>query len=92
LRRTHRDAKLITGYQFGRFEMSRARQLRENMRAYRARMRAQGLRPVQLWVPDTRSPEAAAELRRQSLALAEDPAEREVLEFIEAARDDEGWS
>ncbi|WP_419757805.1 antitoxin MazE family protein [Acidisoma sp.] len=29
----------------------------ERMASYRARMRADGLRPVQLWVPDTRAPE-----------------------------------
>jgi hypothetical protein len=62
------------------------------MRAYRQRMRAQGLRPVQLWVPDTRSPEIAAELRRQSLALVGDPAEREILQWIEEAADHEGWA
>jgi Protein of unknown function (DUF3018) len=61
------------------------------MKAYRRRMREQGLRPVQLWVPDTRSPEVAAELRRQSLALAGDPAEREILDWIEEVTDTEGW-
>ena len=70
----------------------RARQTRENMRAYRQRMRAQGLRPVQLWVPDTRSSEIAAELRRQSCALADDPAEREILSWIEEAADADEWS
>ena len=34
---------------------------------YRERMRAAGLRPVQFWVPDTRSPEFVAEGRRQCL-------------------------
>lgn len=41
------------------------------MRDYRARLRAQGLRPVQLWIPDTRTPEFTAEARRQSLIAAE---------------------
>ena len=35
----------------------------------RDRMRAQGLRPVQIWVPDTRSPHFLEECRRQSLLI-----------------------
>ena len=33
-------------------------------------MRAAGMRPVQIWVPDTRSSDFAAEARRQSLSAA----------------------
>lgn len=62
------------------------------MRAYRSRMREQGLRPVQLWVPDTRLPSIVAEWRRQSLSLANDPAEREVLDWIDELSDTDGWS
>ena len=29
---------------------------RKKVSAHRARLRAQGLRPIQIWVPDTRSP------------------------------------
>ena len=36
---------------------------------HRVRLREQGLRPVQIWVPDTRAPEFAKEAHRQS-ALA----------------------
>ena len=36
----------------------------------RQALRAAGLRPVQIWVPDTRSPNFAAECRRQSLLVA----------------------
>jgi Protein of unknown function (DUF3018) len=32
---------------------------------YRENLRRLGLRPVQIWVPDTRSPAFAAEARRQ---------------------------
>lgn len=42
----------------------------KKMRDYRARLRAQGLRPIQMWVPDTRTPEFAAEARRQSSIAA----------------------
>jgi len=55
------------------------------MKQYRERLRAAGLRPIQLWVPDTRAPGFAAECRRQSAALARDPAEAEAAAFIEAA-------
>lgn len=55
------------------------------MKQYRDRLRAAGLRPIQLWVPDTRAPGFAAECRRQSVALAHDRAERDAATFIEAA-------
>ncbi len=38
---------------------------RQKVRAHRERLRAQGLRPLQVWVPDTRSPKFAAEAARQ---------------------------
>jgi len=39
---------------------------------------------IQIWVPDTRSPEFLAEARRQSLAVAESPGEKEDQEFVDA--------
>ena len=42
----------------------------EKVRRHRARLRQQGLRPVQIWVTDTRAPGFAEEARRQSLAIA----------------------
>ena len=45
----------------------RAKSSREKVRAYRERMRAKGLRLVQMWVPDTRTPDFGAEAHRQSL-------------------------
>jgi hypothetical protein len=59
---------------------------------HRERMRAAGLRPVQFWVPDTRSPEFAARVRKQCLSLKGDPVEAEILCFTEeAASQIEGW-
>ncbi len=55
------------------------------MKRYRDRLRAAGLRPIQLWVPDTRAPGFAAECWRQSAALAHDRAEIDAAAFIEAA-------
>jgi hypothetical protein len=57
---------------------------RAKVRAHRARLRAQGLRPIQIWVPDTRSPEFAAEARRQSLRLARSRHEADDQAFIDA--------
>ena len=42
----------------------------EKVRRHRARLREEGLRPLQVWVPDTRTPGFAEEARRQSLAVA----------------------
>jgi hypothetical protein len=54
------------------------------MRAYRDRLRAQGLRPIQVWVPDMTHPGFKAALRRQIRQL--DAAEEaDALSFIAAA-------
>jgi hypothetical protein len=52
-------------------------------------LRSAGLRPVQIWVPDTRQPGFAADCRRQSLAVAAaDAADRDLAVFLDAALDD----
>ena len=48
----------------------------ERVRKHRAALRAAGLRPVQIWVPDTRRRGFAAECRRQSLSLRDYPIGR----------------
>ena len=58
---------------------------------HRAGLRASGLRPVQIWVPDTRSSDFANECRRQSLALLGDAQETETLNWLEASADTTGW-
>lgn len=63
--------------------------IRRNMDAYRARLRAQGLRPKTIWVPDTRLASFADQIRRDSLSVRELPSEREALDWIENAIDDE---
>jgi hypothetical protein len=57
---------------------------REKVRNYRERMRARGLRPVQIWVPDTRTVNFAEAAHCQSLAVAKSPLEREDQAFIDA--------
>jgi hypothetical protein len=60
----------------------------DKMRDYRTRLRAAGLRPVQIWVPDTRSPQLAKEARRQSrLASSKKASEQKVAAFIDAVAD-----
>ncbi len=59
---------------------------------HREGLRARGLRPVQIWVPDTKRSGFAEECRRQSLALANEPAEKDVLDWIESVSDFEGWT
>ena len=59
----------------------------------RERMRAAGLRPVQFWVPDTRLPGFAAEVRMQCLAIKGDRHEAETIGFDEeAAGQMKGWA
>jgi len=60
---------------------------REKVGEYRARMRARGFRPIQIWVPDVRSPALRAEARRQSLAAAGSAHARDDQEFIDAVSD-----
>jgi len=66
---------------------SRLKTNREKVAAHRAKLRAQGLRPIQIWVPDVRSPEFAAEARRQSRLLARDPRDKDDQDFVESLID-----
>lgn len=56
----------------------------ERVRAYRERLRAQGLRPVQIWVPDVRSPQFLEQAHLQSAAVAASPREADDQAFIDA--------
>jgi hypothetical protein len=57
---------------------------RDKVRAHRARLRRRGLRPIQLWVPDVRSPKFARDAHRQSLLVGRDSHEREEQAFVDA--------
>jgi len=57
------------------------------VRAHRDRLRAQGLRPVQLWVPDVRAPGFAHQAHEQSAAVAAGDAETDDQAFIDALGD-----
>ena len=47
---------------------------RDKVRAHRKRLRARGLRPIQVWVPDTRTAAFKVEAHRQSQVVATKPA------------------
>ena len=57
---------------------------RQKVQAHRERLRAQGLRPIQIWVPDTRSPRFAAQASRQSRLVASSRHASEDQAFIDA--------
>lgn len=58
------------------------------VRKHRARMRAQGLRPVQFWVPDVRSKAFAEEAHRQSLLIAQSEYEKDDQAFVDSLWDE----
>ena len=64
-----------------------AQGLLHKVRAHRARLRAQGLRPIQIWVPDVRAPSFRAQAHRQSLAVARSAHAGEDQAFIDAVSD-----
>ena len=64
--------------------MATVKPSRDKVRRHRERLRQQGLRPVQIWVPDTRSPAFAEEARRQSAAVATSEHAMEDQTFVDA--------
>lgn len=60
---------------------------REKVRAHRKRLRQLGMRPIQIWVPDMRSPAFVTEAHRQSLAVAKSPYAKADQDFISAVSD-----
>ncbi|MBM3552307.1 MAG: DUF3018 family protein [Alphaproteobacteria bacterium] len=57
----------------------------EKVRAHRDRLREQGLRPIQIWVPDMRAPGFRGEAHRQSLAVAASARAADDQAFVDAA-------
>ena len=60
---------------------------RVKVREHRERLRLQGLRPIQIWVPDVRSPVFRAEAHRQSVAASASAGAREDQAFVDAISD-----
>ena len=67
--------------------LSSASSSRDKVRAHRERLRAQGLRPIQIWVPDVRTSAFKTEAHRQSAAVARSPHAQEDQAFIDAVSD-----
>ncbi|MGB5618021.1 MAG: antitoxin MazE family protein [Desulfobacterales bacterium] len=63
----------------------------QKMRQYRERLKASGLRPIQLWVPDVRSQKIINEVRKQSVRVSSDSKEPDIMKFVESVMDHEGW-
>jgi len=60
------------------------RNSRDKVRTYRQRMRVRGLRPIQIWVPDTRTSAFREEAHSQSLAVSRSRLEQDDQAFVEA--------
>lgn len=67
--------------------------VKDRVQKHRNALRMAGLRPVQLWVPDTRRPDFDAECRRQSMLVAKaDKADSTLHTLMDDALEDiEGW-
>jgi len=57
---------------------------RDKVRAHRERLRRRGLRPIQIWVSDVRSPRFLKEAHQQSLLVAAAAGERDDQAFVDA--------
>jgi hypothetical protein len=59
----------------------------ERVEKHRRALRAAGLRPIQIWVPDVRSKTFAVQARKQSIAIARSAHEQDDIAFIESIAD-----
>lgn len=62
------------------------------MAARRERLRAQGLRPVQHWVPDLRDPKVLAEIRSEGARMSQHPENNGIDTWLDKVRDPADWS
>ncbi len=65
---------------------------RDRVRKHRESLRAQGLRPIQIWVPDTRQPGFAEKVCRQCLAVNDPEHDKEVFDFMDAVMAGTEWN
>lgn len=57
---------------------------RDRVRRHRQRLREQGMRPIQIWVPDVTAPGFAEEAHRQSAAVANSLQEADDQAFVDS--------
>lgn len=63
----------------------------ERVKKHRDALRSAGMRPVQLWVQDTRQPGFAADCARQSRLVARGAEEAGSQQWLEQVADTDGW-
>jgi hypothetical protein len=73
---------------FGEFNV---RTNNQRLQKYRAGLLKNGLRSVEIWVPDTRQENFSDECKRQSLLIRSDSQEAETLRWLENSSDKVGW-
>jgi len=59
----------------------------QRVQKHRKALRAAGLRPIQIWVPDVRSKRFVAQAHRQSLAVANSLYEKDDQAFVDSVSD-----
>ncbi len=64
------------------------RSSRDKVRLHRERLRSQGLRPLQIWVPDVSARSFVAAARKQAKAVAASEHARADQQFIDAGSED----
>ncbi len=71
-----------------------ASHVNSRVQKHRDALRRAGLRPVQIWVPDTRRPDFAEECHRQSIVVARaDSVDTDMQHIMdEALADVDGWT
>jgi hypothetical protein len=61
---------------------------RDRVRRHRERLRQQGLRPIQIWVPDVNASEFVREAHRQSALVAASEQDLDDHAFVDAISSD----
>ena len=56
----------------------------KKVRTHRAKLRAQGLRPIQIWVPDVNDPKIREQIKREARLIAQSGSEKDDLAFIDS--------
>jgi hypothetical protein len=64
-----------------------AKKLEEELLNDNPELRAEGLRPVVIWVPDTDTPEFQESLRQEIEAIRDSSEEQEILDWLEQVSD-----
>jgi hypothetical protein len=63
----------------------------KRVRKHREKMKAAGLKPVTIWVPDVNSPEFKARVAREIELINADPESERVMEEMLAISDFSDW-